>query len=1095
MKQAKFHIPKPSEFMRARRPHLYSDSESTEAYRLSESELSHHLDSLAERNQHKDFENFARKICELEICPNLRPQTGPEAGGDGKVDAETYPVDSRIFECWFVGSESGGQEKSAFAVSTQKQWERKVRSDVKKIVETKRGYKKIFFVTNQPAQARKRLRIQDESKDRYDVELVILDREWLIERVFSGRHKDLAYECLKAGELDPDSVKHGPNDFERQQLLDGVEDRLRKCGDEPSERTRAVPDTLDAALLSRLLEKPHHETEGRFERAIRFARKYGEPHQLLKAVHERARTRFWWFDDVDGMLELYEQAEALAFATNHAYHIEKVCDLFQLCFRCILSKQENATPLPSLKIRASRLKSKLTELATDDSRPNNALYAEALLLLHSLSEKAFEGQWGKFDDIWRGLSDVIDKAVGLGEFPASLLSSIIEGLSPLMPDSEALDSLVDKLAEFMSQRNKELEAGRIYLKQGERKLNAGKPIDAIKWLGRAVLNFAKDESREEQTRALHCLSTSYHEAGLLWAAHGTALVAIAQISALSEKDAEFREETIPLFILFTMISLRLGHITDFLKGMQYLWIASYHFLNGEKRDKLHGALAELDRHFACFLVGLPNQQLRRLIKLPDILEQLTLLTSRTVLLYRLGYLDALRGDGSIPEEETDEQIHDMMETLAAQPACRDLPREIVLLDDEFKSVRTTVMGVKACINSSANSDGFLIAETHASFLESFASTLLDSGLFPHRESLKVQIEPSADVSEASIKFTPESSMLSVSLPADWDIKEPDCHKQFIEYLAHFGGNALEHILTPPDHSKFLDEFIVAEQAFHRAALFCRSGISRHRVLKEYVGRLSDWSDWIKRSYDLLQNAPVVSPKPSPDAHSNRRPPKSPSDKLRNHSDLSVSSIINMDLWNAAGWKGMAYAPMVNRPPLLGLLFNSEEKGCSIFREWRERFGEKDVADEIRITVVKGIDRSNPFHYRTRICREIDTGARTEHEGRQLVIVHRIHTLHAKDHKSLDCFLSELTSFGYYLLAPCFIGKDGKPEFIQETGILKRKFHVREAWQIGCHDIDAPAIHLEDNVIIPKGVENPPVHGLFEWRRKIEAGQRGGDQIR
>ena len=54
------------------------------------------LESLTSRKQELDFERFARKLAEEEICPNLIPQTGPSGGGDSKVDSETYPVSEEV---------------------------------------------------------------------------------------------------------------------------------------------------------------------------------------------------------------------------------------------------------------------------------------------------------------------------------------------------------------------------------------------------------------------------------------------------------------------------------------------------------------------------------------------------------------------------------------------------------------------------------------------------------------------------------------------------------------------------------------------------------------------------------------------------------------------------------------------------------------------------------------------------------------------------------------------------------------------------------------------------------------------------------------
>ncbi len=71
----------PSQFMRQIRPELYSDSTRQIKNLLKSEVLSHHLDTITERNQTHDFELFCRKLCERTNFPNLRPATGPEGGG------------------------------------------------------------------------------------------------------------------------------------------------------------------------------------------------------------------------------------------------------------------------------------------------------------------------------------------------------------------------------------------------------------------------------------------------------------------------------------------------------------------------------------------------------------------------------------------------------------------------------------------------------------------------------------------------------------------------------------------------------------------------------------------------------------------------------------------------------------------------------------------------------------------------------------------------------------------------------------------------------------------------------------------------------
>jgi hypothetical protein len=67
----------PKEFLKNRRPERFSDSISQVVTELDRSLLEYHLDSLTSRGQETNFERFAKRLAEYEICPNLLPQTGP----------------------------------------------------------------------------------------------------------------------------------------------------------------------------------------------------------------------------------------------------------------------------------------------------------------------------------------------------------------------------------------------------------------------------------------------------------------------------------------------------------------------------------------------------------------------------------------------------------------------------------------------------------------------------------------------------------------------------------------------------------------------------------------------------------------------------------------------------------------------------------------------------------------------------------------------------------------------------------------------------------------------------------------------------------
>ena len=84
------------DFLKTRRPERFSDSIVKEVGKLDRAVLEHQLSTLNRRNMELAFEDFAKQLCEKIICPNLLEQTGPVAGGDGKVDSQTFPVSEQI---------------------------------------------------------------------------------------------------------------------------------------------------------------------------------------------------------------------------------------------------------------------------------------------------------------------------------------------------------------------------------------------------------------------------------------------------------------------------------------------------------------------------------------------------------------------------------------------------------------------------------------------------------------------------------------------------------------------------------------------------------------------------------------------------------------------------------------------------------------------------------------------------------------------------------------------------------------------------------------------------------------------------------------
>ena len=137
-------------YYRELRPQKFSDSKIVYEIPLTRELFDKQLEILSTKKMQSEFENFIVKCAERLITPNIKPQTGPDGGGDGKVDAETYEVSSDISDKWYVANGgASGKEKWAFAISCKKQWKPKVTGDIEKIANTNREYTRALFFSNQ----------------------------------------------------------------------------------------------------------------------------------------------------------------------------------------------------------------------------------------------------------------------------------------------------------------------------------------------------------------------------------------------------------------------------------------------------------------------------------------------------------------------------------------------------------------------------------------------------------------------------------------------------------------------------------------------------------------------------------------------------------------------------------------------------------------------------------------------------------------------------------------------------------------------------------------------------------------------------------
>lgn len=1090
--RAKF---RPSAFMRLRRPEQFSDSYQSEAVSLDKSFFEYHLDTITNRSDEKSFEHFCRKLAQKEICPNLIPQTGPTGGGDSKVDTETYPVSEEISERWYEGSPKAASERWAFAISAKKDWKSKVQTDVKKISETERSYSLIYFMSNQFIKDKDRAAFEDKLSRKHGIRVKIIDRSWLVEKVFDSDHTELAIETLNISvQAARPRKRSGPLDTEREAELAELEAAIKNQDGYRGVEYQLAEDCLRAAILARELERSRVEVDGRFDRAERIANNVGHAQQQLRIKYQRAWTACYWFDDFGVANHLYDDIESLASASNQAVDLEllsTVCQLIASGVRYGYLTVDNT----QLDERTTRLKGYLKNLIEQIHRPNNAAHAKAVLCTMQLTEDFFDEV--TIGEAIQQMAKIFGEAEHLGGYPFDKYAEIFKEMGDFYGEHPAYDKAFEVLLPILERRRSEGETGLALLKRGLQKLEKGSRYDAIRLLGRAQQKLIKYEYRSDLVFCLTACARAYEMAGLPWAAH-TNLLAAASLS-LSEFSEKGKIIGPALYSIQRLIwtELQVGRVPHVLAYIQFADLLGAHLqMDEEDNDRFLEQRQTQDGVLAMLLLRSSISQLKSMEALPKTLEKNELIISCMALLFALGHEEGLITEGYIPEGTAQREIFETFEELSKQPARDDIPPTPELFDQDFSFLKSSALGCQWIVKVENCEASIRIGEAFLGFIESFFATSLNTDAIPHRQQIDICVRISAEEAtldqedEPQILLDDPSFVVVIEHSENYDPTSKPKDGKLQDLLRKTLAILIPRILYVPDLEKYFDRIVKNEEGFGRSLTFSDIFTSASNVVgSSPIFDLSEWYD-DERSFPLKRIQPVTFESPYEDEETITpsfgvgEPPEELRDtkKLR-HGERRVFSLINKELWDAAKWCGMAVVIYRSYPPILSLLFTNEEPARQIFLNWQQQFGTKDEDDIIRISIVTGVDKENPFSYSFMVGTNIEKVFKDKKPFDQAIIISRIHRMVPQDSKNLDLLLSEFNAAGCYFLAPAIMSTGaGQPHILSDLGIMKRELGLRPAWQIGENDPDSLAISLDDDPIIPEGVANPPVNRLLERRR-------------
>jgi hypothetical protein len=286
------------------------------------------------------------------------------------------------------------------------------------------------------------------------IKVTIYDRSWIIEQVIDHGRKDLAHNYLNVGQEVKDANRLGPADYSRQRQLDAIEKLFDNPNSFSGMERQGATEALLAAKISRTLERPRLETDGRFQRAIRLADAHGLHRQKLEARYERLWTAVWWFDDFAELNTNYASLEAEVINSDHVINLEFLANLLQMLAVAVMHGHMTAAEC-DFEARSGRLRHRLQDLASNTVRPTNALEAKTLLALDQVNEAMYRRDFGALPATWAEFSDILNQARGLGEYDARRLVKLIEAVGMVAGDDPGYDALVEEVAEFVGERSSE----------------------------------------------------------------------------------------------------------------------------------------------------------------------------------------------------------------------------------------------------------------------------------------------------------------------------------------------------------------------------------------------------------------------------------------------------------------------------------------------------------------------------------------------------------------------------------------------------------------------------------------------------------------
>ncbi len=1050
----------PAQLYRLMRPEYFSDS-TIETEKMTRDQFKYIMSRISTDQRQDAFEEFTRRCIQRLITPNILPQTGPTGGGDGKADLISYPVSKATSSLWTVpDGGSSGDEKWAFAISSVQNWSSKMDSDVKKIVEHLNDITRIYFCTNQSVASRSRLTKQNKYLKEYHIDTVILDLNWYVQAVFDQGCYDDAVEALGLGDSLKTVKKLGPMDTKREARLEELDKKLPKTEVEGYD-DEYVGELLEAARLTRELERPQREVYGRFSVALEAAKKYGLAQQVFECVYQKAWTDFYWYDNADATYDNYCELKRMLDDEINIIRIEKLFTLFQIIFTAygkgLFTKQID------IEQECDFFRQLYNILEKDPARASCTLYLQICLLEFELMQRApVTGNYdeGRLNIVIAELIEALKKATHHLDIHFDSQADILAIIGQLYVQHNSFDDLIDVVADIQSSRDKDISAASIQYQRGLQNLENRNFTDAIRHLSRSYVLYQKENTLTELVRTSAFLAYAYSNVDLLYSAKSYYVKALSLLLIAMGNEGRSDHLVVTILLHLCEIELNLGQLVTFLEWLTYLDGFVALLQNYLDKDFI-SARSRLDALLGSLIYESPLDD-DSFSLLPDLLERHQLDFSRNVLLIKMGYRESISEEFRfmLDNEETTKNFVAQMSNHA------HFLFPLTINHDKKGSLQTLVHGCTI----RAHYAGVTYEQTFSEMVLVCMELLMESRVTKSAPSTPVLNFDINCVTDGETQVSQTSmSEFKVTINKNTFDSQRDVWDTLVKMLAQvFSGS-----LMVKDLGDFLEERQKDDFLMHRLSLL--------------TGYLSD----IKNILPNNRSAFIESFSRSEDkryAFKKDSKAKAPS-RSNKQSDAIITSLIDTRLWDAAKWHGCGYLITydLSEPGIMVFMYENIGPGIKIFEQWENDFRNKKL--NIKIVIITGVDERHPNWYKVLITPDVKSVLMQQQNPteRYVISASRFHLMNAKTNENVIRLRQAYGRFGYIgISASAFINNE--MSFDKDKRYNKvipvQNIVFREAWTIGENEPESVAILPSDNVIIPsEHKEDAPVIKVLSKKRQ------------